>query len=198
MYHNVIMDSNITSLCTIYLPCLIIWGQPPIIPSWSRFFRYFTATLTEGKPEDNIPFTNRILIFLIILDTVIKSPVNGVCWFLDELLYHSYHNTDIKDPVFFLSAARSGSTQIGDYLTDDKESFISPMVIEGMFPFIWVWRLVFPVMKMLGLDERIEAHLSSKLGGEELKKCHNLYLFKSDTWESNLRQRHMTICFLNT
>jgi len=149
--------------------------------------------LTEGKPEDNIPFTNRILIFLIILDTVIKSPVNGVCWFLDELLYHSYHDTDIKDPIFFLSAARSGFTQIGDYLTDDKERFISPMVIEGMFPFIWVWRLVFPVIKMLGLDEHMEAHLSSKLGGEEFKKRHNFYLFKSDTWEFALRQRHMTM-----
>jgi len=174
----------------LYLPGLIIWGRPPTIPSWSRFYRYFTATWMEGKPEDNIPFTNRVLVFLIILDNMIKSPVNGVCWFLDELFYHSYHNTDIKNPVFLLSAYRTGSTQMGDYLTDDKENFITPMVIEGMFPYIWVWRLVFPVMKILGLDRCIETRLSSTYG-EEFRKRHNFYLFKSDSWELALWSRLM-------
>ena len=169
----------------LYLPGLIIWGRPRTIPSWSRFYRYFTATWTKGKPEDSIPVTNRILIFLMILDIVIKSPVNGVCWFLDELLYHSYHNIDIKDPVFIVTAARSGSTQLEECLEDDKESFIAPTLVEGMYPYIWVWRLVPPILKTLGLDKRIEALVYSSFG-EEVKKRHTINLFRSDTWENVL------------
>ena len=174
----------------LYLPGLIIWGRPPTIPPWSRFYRYFTATWTEGKPEDNIPVTNRILIFIIILDTVIKSPVNGVCWFLDELLYHSYHNIDIKDPVFIISACHSGSTQLANYLEDDKENFICPMVIEGMFPYIWVWKLIAPSLRIIGLQKYFEP-VPDKLIGEEFKKCHNFSFFKTDTWEIFIGAGHM-------
>ena len=173
-----------------YLLGLIVWGRLPIIPSCSRFYRYFTATWTEGKPEDSIPFTNRILAFQIILDITIKSPINGVCWFLDELLYPSYHNTDIKDPVFIISASRSGSTQLIEYLGEDKDNFIVPMVIEGFFPYIWVWRLVLPSCKMLGIDKHLEARFLSG-SGEELRKRHNIDLCKSDTWEVILGSGHL-------
>ena len=172
----------------LYLLGLLIWGRPPVIPSWSRFCRYLTATWKEGKPEDGIAFTNRILIFLIVFDILIKSPINGVSWFLDELLYHSYHKTDIRDPVFIISGTRSGSTQITDYLEGhDKENFISPMVIEALFPYIWVWRLVLPGMKMLGYDKRLEASGF----GEEARKRHNFDLYKSDTWEVLLGSGHL-------
>ena len=172
----------------LYLSGLIIWERPPIIPSWVRFYRYFTATWMEGKPEDNIPFTNRILIFLLIFDLVIKSPIKGVCWFLDELLYHSYHNSDIKDPVLVISASRSGSTQLVNYLEDDERNFISPMKIEGQFPYIWVWKLVWPGFKLLGLKESL---LYSACGGE-YKKRHNVSLYGCETWEVVLGFTHMT------
>ena len=178
----------ISFICVpLYLPGLFIWGRPPIIPSWSRFFRYLTAVCMEGKPEDNVVFTNRILVFLLIVDTVIKSPVNGVCWFIDELLYHSYHNTEIKDPIFYISGLRSGSTQMTEYLADDKDSFINLLCIEGLFPFIWVWRLVVPVIKMLGLDK----HIEDQFLGKELKKRHNFNLFKSESLGVILGLRHM-------
>ena len=62
----------------LYIIGLIIWGRPPTVSPWSRFYRYFTATLTGGNPEEGIPFTNRILIFIIILDYLVKSPIKGV------------------------------------------------------------------------------------------------------------------------
>jgi len=36
---------------------LIIWGHPPTISPWRRFYSYFTAAWAEGKPEEGIPFT---------------------------------------------------------------------------------------------------------------------------------------------
>jgi len=175
----------------LYLPGLIMWGRPPTIPSLARFYRYFTATWMEGKPEDYIPVTNRILTFLLILDTVIKSPVNGVCWFLDELFYHSYHNTKIKDPVFILSSPRSGSTQLLNYLEDDKANFITCMLIEEMYPYIWVWKFIAPVLNALGLKKYFEP-IPHTIMGEEVQKRHNFSLFRADTSDTNLGIAHMT------
>ena len=174
-----------------YIIGLFIWGRPPIISSWSRFYKYFIATLTEGKPEEGIPFTNRILVFLIVFDNLMKSPIRGVGWFLDEIFYPSYHKCEVKDPLFLISAARSGSTQLADYLEDDKENFIAPVVVEAMFPYIWAWKTIAPILKMLGLKKYFDSP-SSFFYGEEMKKRHNSSLFKTDTWEVALGMMHVT------
>ena len=56
---------------------LFIWGMPPMIPSWSSYCKYFIGVFTEGKPEENIPITNRILVFLIVLGSLIKMDCVG-------------------------------------------------------------------------------------------------------------------------
>ena len=167
----------------LYIIGVIIWGRPPTVSSWSRFYRYFTATFTEGKPEEGIPFTNRILIFIIIFDNLVKSPIKGVGWFLDEILYPLYHKCGIKDPLFFISGGRSGSTQMAVYLEDDEENFIAPMLIEAMFPYIWAWKLITPVLKLIGLRKHFS---SERIAGEELKKRHSTSVFSTHTWEVSL------------
>jgi len=162
----------------LYIIGLIIWRRPPIVSPWSRFYRYFTASLTEGKPEEGIPFTDRILLFIIIFDNLIKSPIKGVGWFLDEILYPSYHKCEIKDPLFIVSGLRSGSTQLADYLNDDQENFLAPMMVEGAFPYIWAWKMIAPLFKKIGLKKYFE---DSSLFGEEMKKHHNSNYFKTDT-----------------
>ena len=79
--------------------------------------------------------------FVIVFDYLIKLPIKGVAWFLDEVFYSSYHKCEIKNPLFFISGLRSGSTQLADYLEDDEENFIAPMVVEAMFPYIWTWKI---------------------------------------------------------
>ena len=96
----------------LFLLGLLVWGLPPTIPAPLAFWNYFVATCTEGTPEENIPFTNRALLFLIFADILVKVPVNGVCWFIDELVYPSYHKVDIDKPVFMITAPRTGSTQL--------------------------------------------------------------------------------------
>ena len=179
----------------LYIIGLIIWGRPPIVSPWSRFYRYFTATFAEGKPEEGIPFTNRILLFIIIFDYLVKSPVKGVCWLLDEILYPSYHKCEIKDPLFFISAPRSGSTQMADYLADDDENFLSPMYIEALYPYIWSWRVVGPILKMIGLKNYFEA--PSSIFGKEMKIRHNTNYFKTETSETPLGILHMIVLSCN-
>ena len=176
----------------LYIFGLIIWGRPPTVSPWSRFYNYFTAALTEGKPEEGIPFTNRILLFIIIFDNLVKSPIKGVGWFLDEIFYPSYHKCEIKEPLFFISGGRSGTTQMAEYLEDDEENFIAPMMVEGIFPYIWAWKLIAPILKMIGFKKIPLANV-----GEELKKRHNISLFKTDTWEMTLGLGLMTMLTFN-
>lgn len=178
----------------LFLLGLLAWGLPPTVPLWSRVCKYLTAAFTEGrKAEDNIPFTNRIIVFLTVINSLVKVPINGVCWYLDELLYPAYHKVEIKEPVFLITAPRSGSTQLGHYIEDDKENFIIPMVAEGMIPYIWVWKLLIPVFIHLRLKQKKFENTIVPLG-LEAKKHHEFNFFKSDSWCGTVQSWHF--CFL--
>ena len=180
---------------TICLPVFLlgwlVWGQPPTIPIWSRILRYFTAVFTEGTPEDTVVFSNRVMIFVLLLNLVVKIPVNGVCWFVDELLYPAYHKVDIKEPVFFITAPRSGSTQLAQYLEDDKDNFISPTVGEAMLPYIWFWKLILPTLDRFGIKQQ---HLQDTAPfGVEAKKRHEYNFSKTDTWDGLVNSWHISL-----
>ena len=165
---------------------LLLWGIPPMIPAWSSYCRYFTATVTEGKPEENIPVTNRVLVFLIVLNSLIKVPIHGLCWYIDELLYPSYHKVNIEEPVFMITAPRSGSTQLCDYLQVDTENFIAPTALEGTFPYIWIWKLFAKV--------RSQKHFCKNLFGREASKRHQLVMSKPNTWDTIFRSWYFGFC----
>jgi len=178
------------SCLPLYVMGLFIWGLPPILPAWSTFRKCFTAVFTDGKPADNIPWTNRVLLFLLFLDTLIKVPVNGVCWYIDELVYCAYHKVNIEEPVFMMTAPRTGSTQLSGYLQDDTENFIAPTAMETMFPYIWVWKIFVPIAIKLGLDKRLQ---NFSIFGQESFKRHVAVLLKPDTWDFLLRFWHFGV-----
>ena len=53
-----------------------------------------------------IPLMNRVVVFLTVLYTLTNAPLAGVCWFIDELLFPSYHKVDMKDPIFLQGVAQ--------------------------------------------------------------------------------------------
>ena len=179
----------------LYIIGLFIWGRPPTISPWSRFYKYFIASLTEGKPEDEITFMNRILIFTVILGNLVKSPIFGVCWYLDEIFYPSYHRCEIKNPLFFISGPRTGSTQMAHYLEEDDENFLAPMMIEAAFPYIWAWKMIAPILKRIGLKEYFETNLA--MYGGEMEKRHTGSPFKTDTLEVVVFLTHMSFLSCN-
>ena len=180
----------ISAACVpLFLLGLLVWRLPPIISTPSRFYWYFKAVFTEGKPQDDIPLANRILIFLLMLDTLVKAPIRGVCWFLDELLYPDYHKLDLKEPVFFITAPRSGSSQLCKYLEADRDNFVIPTVAEGLAPYIWAWKLVVPVITLLGI--KVQNFGGLNILGAEAKKRHEFNLFTTDTWDTTFGSLHM-------
>ena len=131
------------------------------------------------------------MIFMLLLNIVVKIPVNGVCWFLDELLYPAYHKVDIKEPVFFLTAPRSGSSQLCKYLESDKENFIIPTVGEALIPYIWYWRLFVPILARFGIKQQ-HSEISSAFG-TEARKRHTFAFLKSGTWDALFGMWHLSV-----
>ena len=169
------------AILPLFLLGLLVWGHPPIISPLARFSRYFSAVFTEGRPDENIPLTNRILILLIVLSSLVKVPLHGICWFIDELFYPGYRQVTIQKPVFYITAVRSGSTQLATYLENDEDNFIVPMMLEGFFPFIWFWKLVIPIMKKVGIYKQFTN--TNAMFGVESKKRHNVSLTRTETWD---------------
>ena len=191
-FFQTLLCLSVSAACLpFFLVGLCVWGLPPTIPVWSRMCKYFTAVFTEGKSEDNIPFTNRAIIFVSILNVVVKIPVNGVCWFLDELLYPDYHKVDIKEPVFFLTAPRSGSTQLCQYVEDDEENFIIPKVAEAMMPYIWYWKLFVPTLARFRSKKQHSEVLTAF--GVEARKRTTANFLKAGTWDGLVGIWHINI-----
>ena len=63
-------------------------------------------------------------------------------WYLDEFLYGKQLDaTPILNPLFEISAARSGSTQLGHYLSEDPDLIYPPQAYVIM-PYLWFWKLM--------------------------------------------------------
>ena len=84
--------------------------------------------------------------------------------------------------MFYITGTRTGSTQLCEYLENDTENFIVPMSGEGLFPFIWVWKLIVPVLKVLGMGKHVDAQ-TDVLFGSEAKKRHNFNLLRAESLE---------------
>lgn len=126
---------------------------------------------------------------MLIFDTLVKAPIRGACWFLDELLYPAYHKVNMEEPVFFITGPRSGSSQLCKYLEKDEESFVIPTVVEGFAPYIWAWKLVIPIFTRLGIN--MERYGELNILGTEAKKRHNFNIFTSDTWDTIFGGLHL-------
>jgi len=164
----------------LFLFGLSIWGLPPIIPSWSRFWKYLVAVFTEGTREDNIPMINRVMVFLTVLYALINAPLVGICWFIDELMFPSYQRkADIKELIFFNSPARSGSTQLAQYIEEDEENFVVPKAGEVQCPFIWMWKLNIQPKNFTSFRPVVCSNTLS-----EKNKRHNASMDKTNTMDA--------------
>jgi len=189
---SIIFWLTVSAACLpLFVLGLFVWGKPPMIPTWSSYYKYFVAAFTEGKLEENVPTTNRMLVILIVLCSLIKIPVNGLCWYIDELIFSSYHKVDIEEPVVMITAPRSGSTQLHDYLLNDTRNFIAPTVFEGLFPYIWAWKLVMPIILGLGLQDYL---YNNSLFGKEATKRHRFMMLRAESWAGMLQAWHFGVC----
>lgn len=120
----VLLAITTASLWPLYWLGTLVWGKPPNVPKLWQVKRYLRLTWTCCPRHPGLSLGKRCLLTIAILTKVLFTPVLGLAWFLDELLFGKVLNsTQVVAPVIEISAGRSGSTQLARYLEDDPSRF---------------------------------------------------------------------------
>lgn len=169
----------------LYLLGNVLYGRPPIVPRPSQVARYIRLCFTVHPPSPHLSPRARLYIALCILIKLVTVPFFGLAWLLDELLYGSQLDSDevrIVDPIFMISAGRSGSTQMSRYIESDP-NVEAPSILQCLFPFLWLWRLVPRTFGRFVTADHVRLFIQKMLPPEAVER-HELDPFKSDTFDA--------------
>jgi hypothetical protein len=168
------------------------WGWPPHQPRLWQFRRYLRLTWTVSPPEPGIAPLSRVYLILTLVQRFLLLPASGVAWYLDEVLYgRRLADTSVRKPLFLLSAARSGSTQISRYLESDPR-LVAPTVLQTLLPYLWVWRLAAPTLGRV-VPRRWGESLAEAIATEEFFQRHELSPYHTDTFEVLFYATHLNM-----
>jgi len=171
------------------------WGWPPHQARLWQFRRYVHLTWTAAPPPPGIAPLSRAYLLLLIVEKLLLVPVHGLAWFLDEVLCgKQLDGTPVRAPLFLLSAARSGSTQISRYLETDPR-LAAPTVLQTMFPYLWLWHLVRATAGRVVPPSWVERALA-RMASEEFLQRHELSPFHTDTFEVMFFHMHLNLLAL--
>lgn len=163
-----------------YLLLRLVWPRPPIVCSLARSLRCARMILTEW-PAHGPTVAMRISLLLELGRRVALHGVMGLAWFLDELIWgRDLQRVRVVAPLFEISAARSGSTQLSRYLEDDPH-LCAPSVLQESFPLVWLWRIAPHLERFMPkgwLDKMAHA-----LMPKEHQERHEVDLLRTDTFE---------------
>jgi len=166
----------------LFLLGVAIWGWPPHLVRLPMAWQHFRRTLTVQPPFPGLPPLSRLWLLLRIFSKVAGLPMSGLAWFLDELLFgRTLSATPVDAPLLMLSAARSGSTQMGHYLEEDPE-LCAPVMLQIVFPHLWLWKLVVPTLGRLVSDEWLAARFDAAIP-LEMKQRHEGHPLRTDTFD---------------
>jgi hypothetical protein len=121
---------------------------------------------------------------------LLMTPLTGLAWLLDELLYgRTLNETAVVAPLFVISGGRSGSTQMARYLEADP-CVTTPNLLQCMFPYLWLWRLAPRTIGRMMSAEQVRARIKAMMPPELLER-HELDPFKADTFDGAMYAAHL-------
>lgn len=177
----------------LWLPYLVLrlfMGRAPVVFSFSQFVRYLTKTWTDNPPPPGLPLSHRLRTFMIILRKLSLVPFWGLAWYIDELIYgRQIRAVKVEKPLFEISAARSGSTQMAHYLEDDPH-IASPKMIMCFFPFLWLWKLAPLTIGKIFTVDRVRKFYEENTPPAFLQR-HEADPFHTDTFEITFFVAHL-------
>ncbi len=136
----------IVSLLSVFY-ILGIWLTP--FPHWPTYFKLWRNVLFNYQ-ENAISLRSKLRQSKFLLKYAFLCPFWGYLWYLDEILFSSYKQQNLK-PVFIIGPPRSGSTFLHRTLAGNEETFFAVRHIEWRFPFITVQKLI----NWFGLESKI-------------------------------------------
>jgi hypothetical protein len=165
-----------------YLLLRLAMPRPPHVPSSRRFAGLLRAVLADRPPPPGLSAASRAALGLAVLRNLATVPWRGLAWYLDDLLYgRKLRDTAIVAPLFEISAARSGSTQLARYLEADPH-ICAPSVLQAFFPYLWLWRLAPRTLGRLFPPERVRRLFAASLPAAYVQR-HELDPYATDTFE---------------
>jgi omega-hydroxy-beta-dihydromenaquinone-9 sulfotransferase len=124
--------------------------------SYSRMVR---LALRERDPRGRR--ITRMVVFLVI---PIAWTLHAVCFALDRVFFPGLRKVEVKEPVFLIGHARSGTTLLHRLLTSDRDRFSCFLAYEMFFPSLLEKKLI----RLLGrfdqrfLGSRIKRSLTAR------------------------------------
>jgi len=123
------------------------------------YWRMVRLALRERDPRGRR--ITRLAVFLFI---PVAWTVHAVCFALDRLLFPGLRKVEVKEPVFLIGHARSGTTLLHRLMTSDRNRFSCFLAYEMFFPPLLEKKLI----RLLGridrrfLGSRIRRSLTSR------------------------------------
>lgn len=168
-----------------------VWGRAPNVPRTAQVTRYLRLIWTVSPPPPGLPITSRVWLTLRVLRKTATIPMWSLAWYLDEVLYgRQLEQFPVESPLFELSAARSGSTQLARYLEDDPQ-LAGPSFLQTLFPYVWLWRLTAATLGRVIPKTLVRAWLLAGLPPEFAQR-HEVDPFRMDTFEVALYLGHLS------
>ena len=93
------------------------------------YFKVIRLVITDR------PSPKRLLVHFMVLTLLsVWAPYHAICMELDKVFFPRYKKTQIKNPVFIVGNARSGTTLFQRLLSEDEDNFIYFKGWEVLFP----------------------------------------------------------------
>ncbi len=99
-------------------------------PNWTSFRIAFYSVITA----ENVSLQQRLSMLRYLLTEIALLPAWAFFWVADEILFSSYHDQKLREPIFIFSQPRSGTTLLLRTLSEDRESFLSVQHLECGIP----------------------------------------------------------------
>ncbi len=164
-------------LCALYLPLRLWKGRPPVVLEGRRAGRLLRRALLTPLPTPGLRPAARLALALSVVQQAALGPLFGLAWLIDELRFGAALDaTPIRQPLFELSAARSGSTQLAHYIEDDP-AICAPSALFTVLPYLWLWRLLGPAQV-----DALAARFLARFPVEFLER-HEMDPLRTDTFE---------------
>ncbi|MEO0986405.1 MAG: sulfotransferase, partial [Cyanobacteria bacterium J06639_14] len=167
-----------------------LWYRPPNVPHLAQIKRYLQLTWSVQPSDPGLSIQARIWLTLSIIHRLMMTPINGLAWLLDEVLYgRELDAMKIAAPLFVISGGRSGSTQMTRYIEGDP-SVTAPNLLQSMFPYLWLWWLVPRTLGRIITPAKVRQLAASMMPPEALER-HEFDPFKADTFDGALFAGHL-------
>lgn len=164
----------------MYLWLRLFFERPPIVPSNTRYARCLRMIFFDRDPHGPT-FLMRTSLFLELIRRGLSDAVWGCAWLWDEILWgRQLRQVQIVKPIFEISAARSGSTQLARYLEDDPR-IVSPNTLQATIPYLWSWRFA-PWLKRVLPPDFLDKLSHAVLPAEHHER-HEVDVLRTDTFE---------------